>query len=165
MFGAIILQRITWLIGQTASRSHWINIFGQLCNKSPLFRGNTIGDVINWETAPLILDGMNTIKKDRDSLCSQDDSFYAVLPFRESMMSMKRLCEKLGGRMPILTTSLEVNEELLRITKQSFRGAYSKRHRCAVPLLLNLLSKILHCKISWLPTTKVKRQRICTAMN
>ena len=101
-----------------------MNIF-TFASKSPLFRGNTTGDVLKWETAPLILGGMNIIKKDRDSLCSQDESFHAVLPFRHSMMSMKRLCEKLGGRMPILTTSLEVKEELLKITKQSFGGAYS----------------------------------------
>ena len=37
-------------------------------------------------------------------------------------------------------------------------------HSCAVPLLLNLSSAILHCKVSWFPTTKVKRQRIYTAV-
>ena len=37
-------------------------------------------------------------------------------------------------------------------------------HSCAVPWLFNLLSHILHCKVSLLPTTKIKRQRICTAM-
>ena len=84
----------------------------------------------------MILDGMNIIKKDRDSLCSQDDSFYAVLPFRESMMAMKRICEKLGGRMPILTTSLEIKEELLSITKQSFGGAYSKHNHFIANLRL-----------------------------
>ena len=104
--------------------------------KSPLFRGNTTGDVINWETAPLIVDGMNLIKKDRGSLCSQDVPFYAVLPFRESMMAMKRICEKLGGRMPILTTSLEIKEELLSITKQSFGGAYSKHNNFIANLRL-----------------------------
>ena len=104
--------------------------------KSPLFRGNSTGDVINWETAPLTLDGMNIIKKDRDSLCSQDESFYAVLPFSESMISMKRICENLGGRMPTLTTSLEMKEELLRITKQSFGGAYSKHKYFIVQISL-----------------------------
>ena len=84
--------------------------------KSPLFRGNSTGDVINWETAPLTLDGMNIIKKDRDSLCSQDESFYAVLPFSESMISMKKVTEKsmsIRNLSYALTTPLKCHGELV----------------------------------------------------
>ena len=40
----------------------------------------------------------------------------------------------------------------------------SDDHRCAVSLLLPLLSEILHCKVSLFPKTKFIRQSICTAV-
>ena len=35
----------------------------------------------------------------------------------------------------------------------------SDQHCCAVPLLLNLLSEVIHWKVSWFPLTKVKEQK------
>ena len=72
------------------------------------------------------MNSMDIVKENREYLCQYDIPFYAILPFEDSMMSTKRYCDKLGGRVPILTDSPELRQDLLRITRETFGQHYGE---------------------------------------
>ena len=74
--------------------------------------------------------------------------------------------EKMCARLQLgFFTCLLGHSLTVKIYGLSLAFNVTQHHSCAVPLLLTLLSKILHCRVGLFLTTKVNMQRTCTDLH
>ena len=94
------------------------------------FSLNLKGNLINWEETILHTYNIDFFEKTLNEVCLVQERFYALIGKRqgskETMMKSKRNCETLGGKIPRLFNSPEVEEELKRLLKQNFGDVHGK---------------------------------------
>ena len=90
------------------------------------FSLNLKGNLINWEETILHTYNIDFSEKKLNEICFVKESFYALLG-GETMMKSIRNCETLGGKLPRLHNSPEVEEELKQLLKQKFGDVRGKK--------------------------------------